>query len=66
VVTWGLFDGDTWLNDHPDHRRRDGRPQRPLPLDAMMRPKPFRDALIAAFRQAPDHAAARARLRGTT
>lgn len=24
VVTWGLFDGDTWLNDHPDHRRRDG------------------------------------------
>lgn len=66
VVTWGLFDGDTWLNDHPDHRRRDGRPQRPLPLDTMMRPKPFRDALIAAFRQSPDHAAARARLRGTT
>ncbi|MCJ2011971.1 endo-1,4-beta-xylanase [Methylobacterium sp. J-076] len=66
VVTWGLFDGDTWLNDHPDHRRRDGLRQRPLPLDEGMRPKPFRDALIAAFRAAPDHSAARARLRNTT
>lgn len=65
VVTWGLFDGDTWLNDHPDHRRRDGRRQRPLPLDEAMRPKPFREALIAAFRHAPDHAASRTRLRGT-
>lgn len=65
VVTWGLFDGDTWLNDHPDHRRRDGLRQRPLPLDEAMRPKPFRDALIAAFRHAPDHSAARARLRNT-
>lgn len=65
VVTWGLFDGDTWLNDHPDHRRRDGLPQRPLPLDATMRPKPFREALIAAFRNAPDHAAFRAKLRGS-
>lgn len=63
VVTWGLFDGDTWLNDHPDHRRRDGLRQRPLPLDEAMRPKPFREALIAAFRHAPDHSAARARLR---
>ena len=63
VVTWGLFDGDTWLNDHPDHRRRDGLRQRPLPLDEAMRPKPFREALIAAFRHAPDHAATRGRLR---
>jgi len=31
----------------------------------MMRPKPFRDALIAAFHQAPDHSAVRARLRHT-
>ena len=65
VVTWGLFDGDTWLNGHPDHRRRDGRPQRPLPLDEAMRPKPFREALIAAFRHAPDHSTLRARLRDT-
>lgn len=65
VVTWGLFDGDTWLNDHPDHRRPDGRRQRPLPLDEAMRPKPFREALIAAFRHAPDHSTVRARLRGT-
>lgn len=66
VVTWGLFDGDTWLNDHPDHRRPDGGRQRPLPLDEAMRPKPFREALIAAFRHGPDHSAARARLRNTT
>ncbi len=66
VVTWGYFDGDTWLNDHPDHRRRDGLAQRPLPLDTTMRPKPFREALIAAFRAAPDHSVARARLRETT
>ena len=65
VVTWGLFDGDTWLNDHPDHRRRDGLRQRPLPFDEAMRPKRFREALIAAFRHAPDHSALRARLRGT-
>ena len=65
VVTWGFFDGDTWLNDHPDHRRRDGLRQRPLPFDEPMRPKPFREALIAAFRHAPDHSAARARLRNT-
>ena len=63
VVTWGLFDADTWMNDHPDHRRPDGLPQRPLPLDAMLRPKPFWHALTKAFRDAPDHSANRARLR---
>ena len=63
VLTWDIYDPDTWLNDHPISKRPDGLPQRSLPLDAQFKRKPLWHALQAAFAQAPDHAAARARLR---
>jgi endo-1,4-beta-xylanase len=63
VVTWDIYDPDTWLNDHPYRKRPDGLPQRALPLDAQFRRKPLWHAIKAAFQGAPDHAAARDRLR---
>ena len=63
VVTWDLYDPDTWLNDSPARRRPDGLPQRALPYDAQYRRKPLWHAMLKAFRDAPDHSAVRARLR---
>ncbi|WP_457106515.1 endo-1,4-beta-xylanase [Methylobacterium sp. P5_C11] len=63
VLTWDIYDPDTWLNDHPYRKRPDGLPQRALPLDAQFRRKPLWHAMQAAFRAAPDHSAARDRLR---
>ncbi|MFD0937992.1 endo-1,4-beta-xylanase, partial [Methylobacterium trifolii] len=63
VLTWDIYDPDTWLNDHPFRKRPDGLPQRPLPLDAQYRRKPLWHAMRKAFADAPDHSAARARLR---
>ncbi len=49
VLTWGFTDPDTWLNRHKP--RKDGTPQRPLPFDADLHPKPaffaVRDSLAA-------------------
>jgi endo-1,4-beta-xylanase len=49
VLTWGFIDPDTWLNRHSP--RKDGSPQRPLPFDANLNPKPaffaLRDSLAA-------------------
>jgi endo-1,4-beta-xylanase len=49
VLTWGLTDRDTWL-DH-SKPRADGLPQRPLPFDAELKPKPaffaMRDAIAS-------------------
>jgi endo-1,4-beta-xylanase len=49
VLTWGFIDPDTWLNRHSP--RKDGAPQRPLPFDADLHPKPaffaLRDSLAA-------------------
>lgn len=43
VLTWGISDRRTWLNDGPTHRRKQpNRPQRSLPFDAEYRP-------VAAF-----------------
>ncbi len=39
VVTWGLSDRRTWLNQQ--WPRKDGQPQRPLPLDADLNRKPL-------------------------
>ena len=36
VLTWGLTDGDTWLNSF--NPRKDGVAQRPLPFDPELRP----------------------------
>jgi endo-1,4-beta-xylanase len=41
MLTWGVSDRRTWLNDGPTHHRKQpGRPQRSLPFDAAYRPKP--------------------------
>lgn len=49
VLTWCLSDRDSWLQNF--RPRKDGLPQRPLPLDADLNPKPafsaLRDALAA-------------------
>lgn len=49
VLTWGLTDPDSWLNH--SKARADGLPQRSLPFDANLKPKPaffaMRDALAA-------------------
>jgi len=39
VITWGVSDRYTWVPIY--FTRDDGRPNRPLPLDADMRPKPM-------------------------
>jgi endo-1,4-beta-xylanase len=63
VLCWDLYDPDTWLNESPARRRPDGLPQRALPFDADYKRKPMWQAIHAAFRAAPDHSAARQRLR---
>jgi endo-1,4-beta-xylanase len=52
VVTWGLSDRRTWLND--DEPRKDGLPQRALPLDTEMRRKKLWSTMAACFAAAPD------------
>lgn len=40
VLTWGVSDNHTWLNDGPTHKRKQpNRPQRALPFDHDYRPK---------------------------
>lgn len=51
VVTWGLSDRRTWLNDQMP--RLDRLPQRPLPLDAEMRRKPLWGSMAVAFDTVP-------------
>ena len=51
VLTWGLSDRRSWLND--TFRRPDGLPQRPLPLDADLKRKKLWEAMGAAFDGAP-------------
>lgn len=55
VITWGLFDRDSYLVEHhdPSLARPDGLPQRPLPFDSEDRPKPAYFALADALRRAP-------------
>lgn len=50
VLTWGLSDRYTWLSDH--NPRADGRPVRPLPLDANLNRKPTWKAIARSFDQA--------------
>ena len=47
VLTWGLSDKRSWLNSK--FPRPDGLPQRPLPLDAALKPKPLWSAIAGAF-----------------
>ena len=52
VMCWGLSDRYSWLSGM--RLRPDGMAKRPCPFDADFRPKPFRDAIAAAFAAAPD------------
>jgi len=51
VLTWGIEDGRSWLNNF--RPRPDGLAKRPLPYDAAYQPKPLREAIADAFRAAP-------------
>jgi len=51
VLTWGLSDKYTWLSDFEP--RKDGKPVRPLPLDAEIQPKLAWKAIARAFDHAP-------------
>lgn len=54
VLTWGLSDRRTWLND--ELPRADRLPQRPLPLDTELLRKPLYQSIGAAFAAAPTRA----------
>jgi endo-1,4-beta-xylanase len=43
ILTWGLSDRYTWLPMY--FKRDDGKPNRPLPFDDAMRPKPLMDVI---------------------
>ena len=43
ILTWGLSDRYTWVPIY--FKRRDGMPNRPLPLDADLKPKPLFDVI---------------------
>jgi endo-1,4-beta-xylanase len=49
VLTWGVSDAGTWLNNGKDRAREDGRPQRPLLFDDRLRAKPAFAAVREAF-----------------
>lgn len=51
VLTWGLSDQRSWLNER--FPRRDGLAQRALPLDAALARKPLWSAIAAALDEAP-------------
>ncbi len=55
LVTWGLSDRYTWLTRErgKSFGRADGRPTRPLPFDADLKPKPAFHALLGALQGAP-------------
>lgn len=54
VLTWGLSDRTSWINDPRWGRRRaDGLPSRPLPLDEALAHKPMWHAIAAAMGNAP-------------
>jgi endo-1,4-beta-xylanase len=55
VLTWGLSDRRTWLNDAMP--RDDKQPQRPLPLDADLKRKPLWNVMAEAFATAPARSA---------
>lgn len=50
VLTWGISDRRTWLNDGPTHHRKQpNRPQRSLPFDPEYRPAPAFFAMRESF-----------------
>ena len=53
VVTWGLTDRHSYLNDDPQFRRADALPARGLPYDLDLQPTPMRAAIASALAAAP-------------
>jgi endo-1,4-beta-xylanase len=51
VLTWGL--SDAYSAVHSGHARRDGLPNRSLPYDELLVPKPLRSAIAQALAAAP-------------
>ncbi len=49
VLTWGVSDAGTWLNNGKDRAREDGLPQRPLLFDDHLRAKPAFVAVRETF-----------------
>lgn len=47
VLCWGMTDRYSWIQGFEP--RKDGAPRRPCPYDRDFRPKPMRDAVLAAF-----------------
>jgi endo-1,4-beta-xylanase len=43
ILTWGISDRHSWINS--TLARKDKQPNRPLPLDAEFKPKPFMDVI---------------------
>ncbi|APV48681.1 hypothetical protein BWI17_02670 [Betaproteobacteria bacterium GR16-43] len=58
LMTWGLADNASWLQDR--YPREDGLPKRPCPYDAELRAKPMRTAIADALRAMPVRVAAKA------
>ena len=55
VLTWGITDANSWLNEmnEPWAKRKDGMKMRPLPFDEKLKPAPAFLALRAALDSAP-------------
>jgi endo-1,4-beta-xylanase len=54
VLTWGVSDLHTWLNNGPTHKKKQpNRPQRSLPLDASFSPKEAFFAMRDCFDRRP-------------
>ena len=57
VISWGLTDRNSWITsgaaEHPEVRRSDGLPARPLPFDTNCLPKPAYVAIAEALHAAP-------------
>jgi len=50
ILTWGITDKYTWVPTW--HKRKDGLPNRPLPLDSAYRPKPLMQVIERFGREA--------------
>jgi endo-1,4-beta-xylanase len=53
MMVWGLMDHYSWLQNDYAGRRLDGMLKRPSPFDDNYQPKLLRQAIAAAFRNAP-------------
>ncbi|AXA91122.1 endo-1,4-beta-xylanase [Massilia sp. YMA4] len=55
-IMWGMADHVSFLRNQKTTMREHGMPTRTAPFDDDLRPKPLRDAMLAAFRAMPPRA----------